>query len=837
MTDVAFNNFSSGEFSPLMEGRTDLPEYYRSCRQMENVISLSQGGAVARPGLKYIASEYTTTQYGSRNVSFVYRKTQAYLIEFSSAAPSVSAGHIRIYKDDVAIATINGDGWTVAQLNKLMFFQTRDKLYIQHENFWTRTLERDADDETSWTFSLASYTKGPFLTENSTTTTITPSATTGSVTLTASAAIFVAYDVGKLYKIRHQVSAQSVSGTFAATGVSSSLTRLGSGSLTITGTWAGVIKLQRTYDGSTWYDLRIYSHAASDDAEVSDSWEEEDSSVEYRLNCTTYTSGTPSYEFKFDNAWQDGIAKVTAYLTTKTLTATVLDAFGGTTAATRWWEGSWGMDNGRPSCGAFFEQRVWPASSTIDPNVIWATQTYKEAGGYGTMLIGANDDDALEYHLQTPRIVWLVDTDALMVGTEQGVWKVGATSETDSVTPTNVHVRQQVSEGCAAIQPLKSGNKILFISRSTKRVYMMSQQDNNTFQSVDLTAMAEHITGSGIRSWAIMHEPYNMVLAVSTNGQAVAGIKTGPETIAWSRLVTDGSFEDVESIPGDTEDLAYFTVARTINGSSVRYKEKLMPFDWGDDQEDAFMVDSGVSFDGGARVDVTSVLVASESTQITATAHGFSDGDYVKFRDMTVSDELNENIFTVADAATNTFTLKDVNGTAYVNGLLFDDSGACTGTVEQVFNTLTVSHLEGESLSVYADGNDIGPLTVASSSISLGGWYNSGCAGLSYDFKLKPQRPELITRAGTMQNQKKKIANIKFRVVKTSTFKAGSNDYDLQDVRPLDVPTDVTSPPALTSGDTEPIVLDSGWTADGDIYIKGTSPNTMTICSIIFDLK
>ena len=73
---------------------------------------------------------------------------------------------------------------------------------------------------TSWTLTEIDFTDGPYLESNSTATTLTPSGTTGSVTITASASTFAATDVGRLVsfsngraKITNFSSATSVTAT------------------------------------------------------------------------------------------------------------------------------------------------------------------------------------------------------------------------------------------------------------------------------------------------------------------------------------------------------------------------------------------------------------------------------------------------------------------------------------------------------------------------------------------------------------------------------------------------------------------------------------------------
>lgn len=83
----------------------------------------------------------------------------------------------------------------------MQFVQSADALYIVHGDFAPRVLTRTSD--TSWTLSTLVLDDGPYLDENTTATTMSLSATTGSVTVTASASTFASTDIGRLIRIKH----------------------------------------------------------------------------------------------------------------------------------------------------------------------------------------------------------------------------------------------------------------------------------------------------------------------------------------------------------------------------------------------------------------------------------------------------------------------------------------------------------------------------------------------------------------------------------------------------------------------------------------------------------
>lgn len=88
-----------------------------------------------------------------------------------------------------------------------------------------------------------------------------------------------------------------VSGTFDSTGQSPAF-QIGRGMFNVSlwGTFSGSVKLERSFDGSTWLPItaagvQLYAWSAP----ASEVAEEPGRGVQYRLNCTAISSGTINY--------------------------------------------------------------------------------------------------------------------------------------------------------------------------------------------------------------------------------------------------------------------------------------------------------------------------------------------------------------------------------------------------------------------------------------------------------------------------------------------------------------------------------------------------------------
>lgn len=192
-------SFNAGEFSELVAARVRFEKYKNAVRLSENMIPLVQGGMTRRTGTMFV-NEVKTSAKSTRLIPFEYSVTQAYQIEFGDQ-------YIRFYRDRGVIESSPGTPYEIvspyleADLFEIKFTQSADILYLTHPDYAPRKLSRTG--HTSWTLTVIDFKDGPYLPTNTTTTTITPSATTGSVTLTASAALFASTDVGRLVRLKH----------------------------------------------------------------------------------------------------------------------------------------------------------------------------------------------------------------------------------------------------------------------------------------------------------------------------------------------------------------------------------------------------------------------------------------------------------------------------------------------------------------------------------------------------------------------------------------------------------------------------------------------------------
>ena len=272
-------NFAVGEINPELRGRIDLRQYESALERARNVVCKPQGSIARRPGLKYAYTipSAASPQSGVRLVPFSYSTTQTYMMVFSGT-------RMMVFKDGVQVTNINGgggdyldvsssvsgvtDGITSARLANLWYTQSADTLLLFEETMQSIKIVRGANDA-AWTVSDIAWDKIPkyafTLSTSNPSATLTPSATSGNITLTAGSSVFLSGHVGQFVEANNHFGRARITSYSSGTSVDAvtdvpffSTDAIGSGEWTLeTGyedAWSGTRKWPRT---ATFHEGRL----------------------------------------------------------------------------------------------------------------------------------------------------------------------------------------------------------------------------------------------------------------------------------------------------------------------------------------------------------------------------------------------------------------------------------------------------------------------------------------------------------------------------------------------------------------------------------------------------
>ena len=664
-------NFRTGEISPKLEGRIDLQKYNEAAQTVNNMVVFPSGGVTRRPGTYFAGRSKDGGKV--RLMDFEFSDEQAYVLEFG-------ANYIRFYKDgglltetsqnitavtqaNPAVVTItshtftNGDRiflsgvagmtqlnnreftvanttantfelsgtdstgfdaytsggtaakivevtttYSVTDIFEINHAQSADVLYLAHKDHAPAKLTRTT--ATSFTLADIDFVDGPYLDENDTSTTLYASAQTGSVTITASAALFTADDVGRYIRFREVLEIEHdewAASTSYANGV------------------------------SVRYNGHVYT-------QVTGSTQTSGNTPPVHLEGTE-TYGAISWRYDHDGT---GYVEITAFTNSTTVTATVKeDSFGnsnlpdhvvGSGNATKKWSlGAFGGDQGYPKAVGFYEQRLYFAGTTGKPQTVFGSVS----ADFENQTPGTNDDDAVNLTIASDKvnvIRHLLPARFLQILTTSAEFTLSGGTGSTPVTPTNVNVLRETTFGCSEVRPLRAGNSTILIQKGQEKVKEITfDLDTDGLLGIDLTILADHIPRGGLTDMVWQQEPELIVWFVHSDGRLVGlTYDRANAAIGWHDhdIGGDGVVESITAIPSGAEDQVYVAVKRTIDGATVRHIEYLKPIEFGDDVEDAFFLDSGLTYDGSATTTISS-LNHLEGETVAILADGATHADKV----------------------------------------------------------------------------------------------------------------------------------------------------------------------------------------------------------------
>ena len=493
--------------------------------------------------------------------------------------------------------------------------------------------------------------------------------------------------------------------------------------------------------------------------------------------------------------------------------------------------GAFSTTTGFPSCVSFFEQRLVFAATINNPQTVY----FSKSGDYENMdaNIGGTiaDDDAIIYTIasnQVNAIRFLTSARTLIIGTAGGEFVVSGGGDNNAVTPTNIMIKKQSNHGAANVDAISVGNATLFLQRAKRKIRELAYNfDVDGYIAPDLTILAEHITEGNIVEMAYQEEPLAIIWCVRGDGQLIAlTYQREQEVVAWHRHIIGGSFgtgnavcESVAVIPTeDSEYELYMIVKRTINGATTRYVEYLHTFNFDQTDNTSFnYLDSQLGL-SKSQTTLTAGISATATTVPVASVSGLSSSGKIKIGGEIIA-------YTGISSLNLTGCTRGQNITSATAHL----SGAVTKEVVKIIAGL--NHLEGQTVSILADGATHPTKVVSSNSITLDRFATDVKIGLGYTSILKTMRIDAGSQDGTSQGKTKRIYEVTARLFETVGVEVGPDLNNMERIpfRTSADPMDQGIPPF--TGDKE-VEFRGDYDTDGFMMVRQTQPLPLTLLSL-----
>lgn len=266
-----------------------------------------------------------------------------------------------------------------------------------------------------------------------------------------------------------------------------------------------------------------------------------------------------------------------------------------------------------PGAVAIHQGRLFLAGTPAEPDTIWGSKP----NDFENMTTGPADDDAVKFTIadgEVNKIQWLVSSRrALLVGTAGGEFSARGSGTNSKIVPNDIEVSPETQNGSARIAPVRANGATIYCQFARRQLFEMVYSFEEDAQvSPELSLLARHIPRAGIRSMAWQRTPWSAIWMSLDDGALVAvTYMRDQQVVGWHRHPvggTDAQVRSVACIPGTGQEELWVLVARTIDGTTKRYvevmeNEFIAPADLKAD--DAFFVDSGLTYSGAAVSTVT----------------------------------------------------------------------------------------------------------------------------------------------------------------------------------------------------------------------------------------
>lgn len=325
-----------------------------------------------------------------------------------------------------------------------------------------QTITSTAPPQPVFALNPASFLDGPYMDPIADGTTITPSAASGTIQLTASNPKFVASDVGRSIRLLSQ-PANWVAGTTYGSGAlvtynNAYYTSLAAGNVgNIPGTDAINWGVATNASAWVWAVITIVNSATV-------------------VHATLQVINTPTLQ----------------------LPGVLVN----TNAMTVWRLGAYSYTTGFPTCGTYTEGRLFLSGvigNRFDASVPNDIFNFSPTAVDGTVA----DNNAISYTFNSKdinAIFWMTPQQTgVLAGTQASEWLIQASSNGDVLTPTSCQAKRVTKYGSSNIEPVEAPFATLFVTRNQNKVFeYLADVFTGKFSGINVSLSGSHLAKSGV---------------------------------------------------------------------------------------------------------------------------------------------------------------------------------------------------------------------------------------------------------------------------------------------------------------------------------------------------
>jgi len=517
-----------------------------------------------------------------------------------------------------------------------------------------------------------------------------------------------------------------------------------------------------------------------------------------------------------------------------------------------------------PGAVGFYGGRLFYGGTLDDPETFYGSRAPTDAGAnrFDDFTVGANEDDAVVFPIASQnntadRIHWFSGTNRFLgIGTFGGIYKAFGATEAAPISGTAITVQPVDFYGVQSIQPVRIGTSVFYVQRGglilNRFAYSFLEE---SFVSEDLNILSDEVTYPGITRITLQQGSVNVLWAVRSDG-VLLGVSTKEQEkiAAWHMHYLGGTDVKVYDVCGqprsDNTDDLWLVVERTIDNVTRRYieyftaDEVLPEYEdfYTDDQEadtDAFerrqyeiaktfvRVDSSLMLDTSQEVTLTPAAVSGASVTFTAGGNVFAATDVgriiVKKHVTGYEYGIAEIIAYVSATEVTCKILQTLDSTTVVA------AGNWFLTVTEISG---LEHLEGEMVTITADGSVHPEQVVTDGSITLDAPTTVVIVGLGYRGWLRTMPLESKSLSGSSMAMTSTVNKVGVLFRHTLGAEFGTDPYNMEQLIFRNSNDRTNQPPPLYSG-MEEVLIPDGYGLQKFINVIQNMPLPCTVQAII----
>lgn len=830
-------NCAGGEISQDVASRIDLDKYSMALLQAENAVVRPYGSVQKRTGTIFCGE----TKYADKKsilVHFDFTVELSYMLE-------IGYKYIRIWKGNTYLNKELATPFEEADLPNLRFVQSVDVVYITSGKYPVKKLMRYAEDD--WRIEDMEFYPPAFGDLNKDEDNyLTPSGTTGTITITATKDTFTADMVGDWIKLEQRITGRTtgLGGNSTIQETSGTVRIALYYNLKITGTWSGHVYVDLSTDGNAWVRQ----------LDITNNTDERYGTLQYtyaRL-VVVISSGSVNAILSGNNVeTQINLSKPTGSITDN---LSVGDTWKIITHGT--WTGSVTVERSKDNGITWTQERKYTSKDDYNATESGSVEEYCLMRARSEVSSGSCQVDFSSYpytHTGYVKITGYTNAKQIQAQVQDSINALGSTEKTIDWYLSAWSKKNGYPICCMFFQ-----DRLVLAGSMAKpsRVWLSKTGDYGNF-SVDKEAGTvtddSAITADliNLKSYTIKHVDAGNDLMIMTEGNewSISGGETVTPTSITPRNQQNYGCNDtipvrvsnriiyVQRRGSIIRDMGYSYDTDSYIGMDLTLLAKHLirnheitysTFTQEPDSVIYFIRDDGVVI----------CLTYVPDQKVYAWWHIVTDG---KIEAITsTAQQNNDVIYAVVNRTINGQTKRYIeqfvveNNSDYQQNHIMTDCTKIYSFEEATTELTELEHLEGKEVYIMADGYLLDKMTVSEGKLNLLKATKNAYVGLPYTMIIEQPNFDMTTQdTGTMQARKKAVQKCILRLQNSYGGWIGANKDCLDEIKydnqymQIDDESKI-----LYSGDLE-IPIRGGFNNNGRIYIKHDTPYSFSVSAII----